>query len=50
VGRFLRKEISWQDIGRKLEYLMERHPVQPVPTLEAIFEVDRTARLDAEAV
>lgn len=50
VGRFLRKEISWQDIGRKLEYLMERHPVQPVPTIEAIFEIDRMARLDAEAV
>lgn len=50
VGRFLRKEISWQDIGRKLEYLMERHTIQPVPTIEAIFSIDHMARQDAETV
>ncbi len=48
VSRFLNKEISWQDIGKKLETLMERHSSKPVPTIEAIFDIDHEARSDAE--
>ena len=47
VTRFINKEISWQEIGKKLESLMERHSLQAVPTIESILDVDHQARLAA---
>lgn len=44
VERFINKEISWQEIGQKLESLMERHLNLPVPSIESILDVDRQAR------
>ena len=44
VERFLNKEISWVDIGRKLEALFERHKVTQANTLEEILAVDTEAR------
>ncbi len=48
VNRFLGGEISWTAIPQTLESLMERHDVVADMTLEAILEIDRTARLEAK--
>jgi 1-deoxy-D-xylulose-5-phosphate reductoisomerase len=45
--RFLEKEISWRQIGEKLENLMESHPVFPISTLQDILEIDAIARQEA---
>jgi 1-deoxy-D-xylulose-5-phosphate reductoisomerase len=50
VKRFIDKEIGWFEIGQKLEYLMERHSVQAVPTIESILEIDSAARRDARHI
>lgn len=50
VNRFLRQEIGWQEIGKSLEALIERHEVRPIATLDSILEMDRVARQDAAAV
>lgn len=47
VDRFIKQAITWQEIGQKLELLMERHTLQAIPSIEAILEVDREARLAA---
>ncbi len=47
VERFLRKEISWKQIGSKLEKLISSHKPENVLALEAILEVDRSARSQA---
>lgn len=44
VERFLRHEISWVEIGEKLDKLMAAHQGQSALELEAILEVDRSAR------
>lgn len=47
VERFLKKKISWNEIGEKLEKLISSHDPQNLLTLEAILEVDATARKKA---
>ncbi len=44
VERFLKRTISWIEIGEKLEKLISSHDPQNLLTLEAILEVDRNAR------
>lgn len=50
VNRFLQHSITWQEIAQKLETLMNRHKVQQIDSLEAIFEVDRCSRLEAATI
>lgn len=50
VQRFISKKITWPEIGQKLETLMERHQVYSMPTLEAVLEVDQSARKDAALI
>lgn len=47
VARFLRKEISWREIVKKLEKLLSRHHVVEPESIEAVLEVDKKARSDA---
>ncbi|MEI6243087.1 MAG: 1-deoxy-D-xylulose-5-phosphate reductoisomerase, partial [Chlamydiota bacterium] len=44
VERFCRKEISWWDIGIKLEKLMSSHLVENLLNLEAVLEIEEKAR------
>lgn len=44
VERFLKEEISWIDIGNKLESLLERHNKCAITDLYAIKAVDESAR------
>lgn len=50
VERFLRKTISWMEIGTKLEKLISSHQPLNLLTLEAILEVDELAREKARVV
>ncbi|MBX7066173.1 MAG: 1-deoxy-D-xylulose-5-phosphate reductoisomerase [Parachlamydiales bacterium] len=50
VDRFLKKKISWIEIGEKLEKLISSHDPQNLLTLEAILEVDAKAREIASVV
>lgn len=50
VARFLNGEISWLDIGKKLEKLLLRHQKKPDDLLETLLEVDKEARLEAQLV
>lgn len=47
VRRFLAKEISWADIGRKLQTLMERHVSKKIESIDDVFAVDERGRKDA---
>lgn len=47
VHRFLQKEISWLEIGRKLERLLAFHKKENKMTLESVFSVDAAARREA---
>ena len=47
VKRFLQKEISWLEIGQKLERLLSLHKKNNKMTLESIFFVDAEARREA---
>lgn len=47
VERFLKGEFSWPEIGSKLESLMEKHPIIPIPTHETITAIDSLARQQA---
>lgn len=47
VERFLKGAITWKEIGKKLERLMERHQVCPIDHLETVFAVDQEARKEA---
>ena len=49
VDRFINKEISWLDIGTKLEDLMSSHSIRQLHTLEDVLEVDQQARQEANA-
>lgn len=48
VGRFLKKEISWNQIGEKLENLMIHHQPEDVLSIDAILAVDEQARQEAK--
>lgn len=50
VDRFLKKKISWLEIGEKLEKLISSHDPQNLLTLGAILEVDAIAREKASTV
>jgi 1-deoxy-D-xylulose-5-phosphate reductoisomerase len=47
VHRFLNKEISWQQIGIKLEKAMTAHQSKNIQSLDDVFEVDVQARAEA---
>jgi 1-deoxy-D-xylulose-5-phosphate reductoisomerase len=47
VDRFLKKEISWVDIGIKLEKLMTTHSVSKITSFDMILSVDEEARSKA---
>lgn len=47
VERFLRREMSWIEIGLQLERLMSQHQVQPINTLESILAIDAQGREEA---
>lgn len=47
VERFLAGEINWSEIGIRLEFLMNRHRVQPIESLDEILDVDAQAREEA---
>lgn len=44
VHRFLLKEISWDQIGKRLEKLMEKHTIEKDLSLESVLAVDAEAR------
>ncbi len=50
VEKFLKKKISWIEIGEKLEKLISSHDPQNLLTLEAILEVDAKARERASII
>lgn len=50
VERFLNKEISWQDIGDKLENLLNRHKKINALDFESVWEIDLHARRDAKLI
>jgi 1-deoxy-D-xylulose-5-phosphate reductoisomerase len=50
VRRFLDSEISWLDIGRKLESLMEGHSPINIDSLEDVLYIDDLARCKASEV
>lgn len=50
VNRFLKEEIAWFDISQKLETLMTSYQCFKDISLEAILEIDRRARLEAERI
>lgn len=50
VHRFARKEISWREIGGKLETLLSAHKGIKEPTLGEILSVDEQARFEALSV
>jgi 1-deoxy-D-xylulose 5-phosphate reductoisomerase len=50
VNRFLSKELSWSEIGSKLEKLMERHQPESELNLEKIMTIDTLARIEAKEV
>ena len=47
VHRFLLKEISWQEIGKKLETLLQRHTPEKELTIEKVLAIDEQAREEA---
>ncbi len=50
VNRFLNKQISWMDISKKLEILMEKHNVKADVTMHDVIAIDEQARQEAEYV
>lgn len=48
VHRFLNKEISWKEIGAKLEQLMASHQPLKIHSLEDVFAIDEQARREAQ--
>ncbi|MBA2368853.1 MAG: 1-deoxy-D-xylulose-5-phosphate reductoisomerase [Candidatus Protochlamydia sp.] len=47
VERFLAGEIEWRKISAYLEFLMDRHPVISIDSLETILAIDALAREEA---
>lgn len=50
VQRFLERQISWQDIGIKLEQLMQKHRVSKIESLDTILHTDTQARREAAVI
>jgi len=50
VARFLEGAITFLDIERVIEQVLERHTVAAVPDVEAIAEVDAWARMEAASI
>ena len=50
VDRFCRGEVSWLGIAQKLETLMGQHKVVDTRDVNALLEVDRETRLQAELI
>lgn len=50
VERFLKKEISWSSIGKKLDVLIQKHHSQPLEDLDTILSIDSQSRLDAALI
>lgn len=48
VKRFLEGEISWQEIGEKLETLMLKHSILNVQSIDDVLLIDEEARKSAE--
>lgn len=47
VGQFLKDQIGFNDIARKVRHALDTVPVKMNPTLEDILEADRLARAAA---
>lgn len=50
VERFLKREIGWLEISRKLENLMHKHKVQKKLNIESLCSIDSEARKEALTV
>lgn len=50
VDRFLNRQISWKEIGIKLEQLMSLHHVEKVTSIEDVLETDARARSEASCM
>lgn len=50
VQRFLEKQISWKEIGQKLEHLMERHQKTPLDQVDTVLGIDSEARVLAQSI
>ncbi|HRD55237.1 MAG TPA: 1-deoxy-D-xylulose-5-phosphate reductoisomerase [Parachlamydiaceae bacterium] len=50
VEKFLKGEISWQQIGEKLEDLMLKHSISNVSSIEDVLLIDSQARKSAEEI
>jgi len=49
VNRFLKHEISWLEIGEKLDKLMSSHKVGDMLTLDSVLSVEHQARKEANS-
>lgn len=47
VERFLKKQLSWYDIGLKLRMLMDKHTSTTLNSLSDVLELDQLARTEA---
>lgn len=47
VERFLNREFSWMEIGKKMAKLLEAHQPIPATSLESVLEIDALARSQA---
>jgi 1-deoxy-D-xylulose-5-phosphate reductoisomerase len=47
VDAFLKKKIGFLDIPRIVEAVMNKYPARPLDRLEDVFEIDKTARVQA---
>lgn len=50
VQRFLSKQMGWQEIGFKLESLMQKHQPAKIGSLEDVFAIDALARREAAVI
>ena len=50
VQRFLNKQMGWQEIGFKLESLMQKHQPAKIGSLEDVFAIDALARREAALI
>ncbi len=50
VNRFLNKELSWIEIGQKLDALMNKHKKIEIASLDDVFQVDAEARQEAQVI
>lgn len=50
VNRFLSKQLNWNEIGQKLELLMNRHNSKAVNSVDDILHIDILARQEAKEI